>query len=167
MNKICGFFMIGLAVLFLSVPTAVWAQEEDQEEEEPVQTRPNPLEKTIKPVDSSQRTSQRKSTSRTMRNVQASIRSKLGAMGFKIGSVNRTGGNSWSVQVKGWDSTKASASLKGAISWDPTDRKNRTGAGTLTIEVDEDGFMTISRKSLSSMGLKANTAKLKSVANTH
>lgn len=167
MKKRCGFLLIGLAVLFLSVPAAVWAQEEEPEEEEPVQTRPNPLEKTIKPVDRSQRTFQRKSTSRSMQNVQASIRSKLSAMGFKIGPMNRTGGNSWSVQVQGWNSTKASASLKGAISWDPTDRKNRTGAGTLMIEVDEDGFMTISRKSLSSMGLKANTAKLKSVANTH
>ena len=49
---------------------------------------------------------------------------------------------------------------KKPTSWDPTDKSRKIGHGMMMIEVDEDGFITFSQKSLNAMGLHANPQKM-------
>jgi hypothetical protein len=118
------------------------------------------------------------------------IRSKLTALGFKVGTIKKVGAKQWRASVAGWDKKRTTQSHKGIInfnessqpsgghkcqldspvgpgkksqgskSWDPTDKSLKRGHGMMLIEVDEDGFITFSQRNLKRMGLHANPQKM-------
>lgn len=149
---------IGLCALLLfswALAQPAWAQPEE-EEEEPVQARPNPAERTMRPSMSAPL----RSADQQNQQAQAAVRSQLGAMGFRIGSMRKLGGNQWEVRIVDWDPTESQPNMRGAISWDPTDRRKRAAGGRLMVEVGQGGSMILQGQGLKAMGLKANAAKL-------
>lgn len=117
------------------------------------------------------------------------IRSQLISLGFNVGTVKKIKANQWRVTVAGWNSKKTTQSTKGIINfneaaapggvkcqldspcgsgkkpqgsknWDPTDKSRKVGHGTMMIEVDEDGLITFSQRSLNMMGLRADRHKM-------
>ncbi|MES9938857.1 MAG: hypothetical protein ABW153_20605 [Sedimenticola sp.] len=141
-------FLMALMALPLLPTSICLAQEEEPEEEEPAQARPRP-DRFARPA------------SRAAVQAQRDIRSSLSSMGFRVSSVRSLGANRWAVSVVGWDPFDAQPAMKGAISWDPTDRTGRRGRGTLVVETGRSGELAIQGRSLRSLGLRGNAAQLR------
>lgn len=113
------------------------------------------------------------------------ISTKLTSLGFKVGTIKKIDSSKWRVTLLGWDKKRASQSNSGVIdlhpgnkqaggkclqpingkhkgsrSWDPTDTSKTLGKGIMTIEMNEQGIITLSQNSLKNMGLRANPKKI-------
>ena len=111
------------------------------------------------------------------------IRTKLTSLGFTVVSMKKVASNRWQVTTSRWNKSRATQTNRGMISilqrsarsgrcqladpidpnkrnWDPTDKVKNLGEGTIMIEVDEDGFITLRQTNLKTMGLQANPHKM-------
>ncbi len=110
-----------------------------EEEEEPVQARPNPM---------------------SVMQARRLIMSRLRSMGFSVRSVRKGSGNTFIIVINGWNPARVKGSYRGAISWDPGDRKGRKGRGTVIADFKRNGIFFRSG-TFRSAGVRLNSAKLR------
>lgn len=166
-------FIITLITLVLTAQY-VWAQPKTSKSSSAMP--PDPLEK------SSPKVSTAMPIDPLGKKGAKAIRTKLTSLGFTVVSMKKVGSNRWQVTTSKWNKSRATQNNRGMISilqrsarsgrcqldpidpgkqnWDPTDKVKNLGEGTIMIEVDEDGFITLRQTNLKTMGLQAHPNKM-------
>ncbi len=140
------YFIAVLLFCGLILPTAIFAQPEDDGEEEPVQTYPNPLENEISDAKAMQL-----------------MKSQLENMGFTVGQIQKVANGKFIANVQSWNQTKMKARFKGSVQSTGAKTKGARGTGKVTVTVNKSGIF-FDNASFKAMGLKMNAAKLKEAA---
>jgi len=144
-----SLFSLFLVLLFCSLiqPTVVFAQEEEpEEEEEPVQAYPNPLENEI-------------SDAKAM----LIMKSQLSDMGFSVGKIQKVANGRFVVTVQGWEQVKMKPRYRDSVNILNSNQKGKLGRGEVIVTVNRNGifFDNASRRK---MCMQLNAAKLKQAA---
>jgi hypothetical protein len=146
--SIFSFILVLLFCLFI-LPTALFSQEDEggpEEEEEPVQAYPNPLENKISDAKAMQL-----------------MKTQLENMGFTVGKIQKVADGKFSVSVQSWDQAKMKPRFKDSVGISQTRIKANRGVGKVAVTVDKTGIY-FDNRSFKAMGLKMNAAKLKQAA---
>jgi hypothetical protein len=147
MKNLSKLSIVSLLVLLLCLfilPTALFAQSDDDEnEEEPIQAYPNPLENEISD-----------SKARQL------MKTQLEKMGFTVGQIQKVANGKFIANVSGWSQAKMKPRFAGSVESTGGRFKGVRGQGKVVVTVNKTGIF-FDNRSFKAMGLKMNAAKVR------
>jgi hypothetical protein len=141
--------LIVLAIIFswfFILPVVIFSQpldDDNGEEEEPVQSYPNPMERQLSDAKAMQ-----------------IMKTQLTEMGFTVGKVRKVANGKFVVTVTSWNKAKMKPRYQDSVGTVKTKGKVIRGKGQISVTVNKQGIF-MNNTSFKAMGLKLNAVKMK------